>query len=99
MGGCGAAWGQATERFKAQRIPGPKPYYSTNERCTVWFEPTEVWELRGADLTLSNVHRAAFGVIHPDRGVSIRRATPVTLPRAAQAPSGSSALGICVCRT
>ncbi len=63
---------QATERFRAQRIPGPKPYYSTNERCSVWFEPTEVWELRGADLTLSAVHKAAFGLIHPQRGVSIR---------------------------
>lgn len=30
------------------RTAGPKPYYNTGERCSVWFEPTEVWELRGA---------------------------------------------------
>lgn len=63
---------QATERFQQHRLPGPKPYYSTNERPDVWFEPTEVWELRGADLTLSAVHKAAFGLIHDSRGVSLR---------------------------
>ncbi|KAG1658390.1 hypothetical protein FOA52_010069 [Chlamydomonas sp. UWO 241] len=54
------------------RIPGPKPYYSTGEACSVWFEPTEVWEVRGADLTLSPVHTAAAGRLHPERGVGLR---------------------------
>ena len=49
-----------------------RAYYSTNERPDVWFEPTEVWEIRGADLTLSAVHKSAFGLIHPTRGVSLR---------------------------
>lgn len=38
--------GQATERFKKRQIPGPKPYYSTHEWPSLWFEPTEVWEVR-----------------------------------------------------
>ena len=62
---------QATERCK-QKIIERRAYYSTNERPDVWFEPTEVWEIRGADLTLSAVHKSAFGLIHPTRGVSLR---------------------------
>eukprot|EP00198_Chlamydomonas_reinhardtii_P008670 XP_001698007.1 predicted protein [Chlamydomonas reinhardtii] len=62
----------AKERLGATIIPGPKPYYNTGERCSVWFEPTEVWELRGADLTLSPVHRAASGRLHTERGVGMR---------------------------
>lgn len=63
---------QATTRFKATAIPAKKPYYRTNESPDVWFEPTEVWEIRGADLTISPVHKAAVGHIHPDRGISLR---------------------------
>ena len=62
---------QATERCK-QKVIERRAYYSTNERPDVWFEPTEVWEIRGADLTLSAVHKSAFGLIHPTRGVSLR---------------------------
>jgi len=57
---------------QATRIPGPKAYYVTNEQPSVWFEPTEVWELRGADLTLSPVHKAAVGQLHQERGVGLR---------------------------
>lgn len=48
---------QATERLMAARLPGPKPYYVTGESPQLWFEPGEVWEIRGADLTLSPVHK------------------------------------------
>jgi DNA ligase 1 len=49
-----------------------KPYYNTSESPDVWFEPVEVWEIRGADLTLSPVHKAAVGKVHPERGCSLR---------------------------
>jgi len=63
----------ATERLgRQQRIDAPKPYYVTAETCSVWFEPMEVWEIRGADLTISPVHKAARGHLHPERGVSMR---------------------------
>lgn len=62
----------AKERLSATIIPGPKPYYNTGESPSVWFEPTEVWEVRGADLSISPVHRAAVGLIHPDRGMGLR---------------------------
>jgi hypothetical protein len=34
----------------------PRLHYA-GEQCGVWFEPTEVWEIRGADLSISPVHR------------------------------------------
>ena len=55
-----------------RQLPGPKPYYSTGERPDLWFEPGEVWEIRGADLTISPVHMSAAGHLHPSRGVSLR---------------------------
>jgi DNA ligase-1 len=44
----------------------------TNERPPFWFTPTEVWEIRGADITLSPTHMAAVGMVHPQRGLSMR---------------------------
>lgn len=38
----------------------------------VWFEPREVWEIRGADITLSPVYNSAKGYISQERGLSLR---------------------------
>jgi hypothetical protein len=38
----------------------------------VWFDPGEVWEIRGADLTLSPVHKAAAGLVGSERGIGLR---------------------------
>ncbi|KAF9469892.1 ATP-dependent DNA ligase, partial [Collybia nuda] len=38
----------------------------------VYLKPQEVWEIRGADITLSPVSLAAKGVVSPVRGLSIR---------------------------
>jgi len=63
----------ATQRLGARTIPSRKAYYDTSECCDVWFEPTEVWEVRGADLTLSPVHAAARGLVpDTDRGIALR---------------------------
>ncbi|KAF5727475.1 DNA ligase 1-like [Tripterygium wilfordii] len=55
-------------------IPGPKPYYRFADTINpdVWFEPTEVWEVKAADLTKSPVHRAAIGIVDSDKGISLR---------------------------
>ena len=70
-------WLQATERLSKQQCER-KRYYNTGESPSVYFEPREVWEIRGADLTISPVHRAAIGCIdaNPERGVSLRLAVP-----------------------
>ena len=38
----------------------------------VFFRPVEVWEIRGADITLSPVYTAALGLVSDERGLSIR---------------------------
>lgn len=56
-GACEHDGAQASKRLLDQRLPGPKPYYVTGESPQLWFEPSEVWEIRGAELTLSPVHK------------------------------------------
>ncbi|KAI0706815.1 hypothetical protein C8T65DRAFT_651542 [Cerioporus squamosus] len=41
-------------------------------RPEVYFKPQEVWEIRGADITISPVSVAALGVISQTRGLSLR---------------------------
>lgn len=38
----------------------------------VWFRPAVVLEVRGAELTLSPIHRAGVGQIRPDAGLALR---------------------------
>lgn len=61
------------EFFSGDNILCKKPtYYQTAEVPDMWFVPQVVWEIRGADLTVSPVHLAAVGLVHPSRGISIR---------------------------
>ncbi|CAN0039273.1 unnamed protein product, partial [Phaeothamnion confervicola] len=38
----------------------------------VWIAPEVVWEVQGADLSVSPVHMAAVGKVDPNKGISIR---------------------------
>ncbi|KAM1298999.1 hypothetical protein ACFX2F_025739 [Malus domestica] len=59
--------------FSGAKILSRKPpYYKTSEMPDMWFSPELVWEIRGADFTVSPVHQAAVGLVHPSRGISIR---------------------------
>ncbi|KAJ2081920.1 ATP-dependent DNA ligase Cdc17, partial [Coemansia sp. S100] len=44
-------------------IAAPKPYYAVSDKSKpdIWFEPTQVWEVKAADLSLSSTYLAAFG--------------------------------------
>ena len=53
-------------------LDAPAAGVETGERAQFWFEPCEVWELRGADVTVSPVHMAAAGLVHSTRGLSMR---------------------------
>ncbi|KAF8009577.1 hypothetical protein BT93_J0552 [Corymbia citriodora subsp. variegata] len=60
--------------LRSKVIPKPKSYYRYSDTISpdVWFEPSEVWEVKAADLTISPVHRAAVGTVDPDKGISLR---------------------------
>lgn len=61
------------EFFSGDKSLLKKPsYYRTAEVPDMWFSPEVVWEIRGADFTISPVHQAAIGLVHPSRGISIR---------------------------
>merc|ERR1711988_1810634 len=50
-------YAEATKFYSERIVADPKPYYRTNETPSVWFEPCEVWEILGADLTISPAHK------------------------------------------
>lgn len=67
----GARYTKGTSQCSAEKQLG---YIESSGGHTpdVWFLPSEVWEIRGADITLSPVYKAAQGLIDPDRGLSLR---------------------------
>eukprot|EP00842_Homolaphlyctis_polyrhiza_P001982 jgi/Hompol1/2785/HPOL_000377-RA len=64
------------EFFKDHVIAHPPSYYtfgdSPNVRPDVWFSPVQVWEVKAADLSISPVHKAAIGLVDPNKGISLR---------------------------
>jgi DNA ligase-1 len=71
-----ALYKEITATFKEIALDGKPCHYNVTDslRPDFWFEPKEVWEIKGADLTLSPVHSAAAGTVvaGSERGVSLR---------------------------
>ncbi|KAH8553898.1 ATP-dependent DNA ligase [Umbelopsis sp. PMI_123] len=53
-------------------LSGPRHDYVVDHRPDVWFQACEVWEIKGADITVSPIHKGAIGRIDEARGLSLR---------------------------
>ncbi len=63
------------ESLSKIKIDKPKSYYRVNdtlEQPDHWFEAEQVWEIKCADFSISPVHTAAFGMVDPSKGISLR---------------------------
>ncbi|MBA0554819.1 hypothetical protein Golob_013901, partial [Gossypium lobatum] len=59
---------ECSASLQSKVIPEPKSYYHyTGEMPDVWFEAAEIWEVKGACLTISPKYHAAIGVVDPDK--------------------------------
>ncbi|CAI5965343.1 unnamed protein product, partial [Closterium sp. NIES-64] len=69
-----AALEERSASLRKRVIDKPPPYYRYGETLgvEVWFEPSEVWEVRAADLSISPVHRAATGHVNETKGIALR---------------------------
>ncbi|KAI3969349.1 hypothetical protein MKW92_050150 [Papaver armeniacum] len=65
---------ERSSSLQSQVIPHPKSYYCFTDATNpdVWFEPTEVWEVKAADLSISPVYLAAAGAVDAVKGISLR---------------------------
>ncbi|XP_026403288.1 DNA ligase 1-like [Papaver somniferum] len=65
---------ERSSSLESQVIPQPKSYYRFTDATNpdVWFEPTEVWEVKAADLSISPVYLAAAGAVDAVKGISLR---------------------------
>ncbi|CAH2097284.1 unnamed protein product [Euphydryas editha] len=63
-----------TDTLQQHVIDGPRNYYmyDASHAPDVWLAAASVWEVRCADLSLSPAHRAAIGLVDPERGISLR---------------------------
>lgn len=54
-------------------VQSEKPrYYRTEDTPDVWVKECSVWEVKAADLSLSPLHTAAYGLVDPNRGIALR---------------------------
>lgn len=60
------------ERLDRYRVPERHPLVESKMEADVWFEPTIVLEVLGAEITLSPIHTCAHGRIREGSGLAIR---------------------------
>ncbi len=65
---------QFYNQFKDLTIDRARNDYAINDliKPDVWLEPHQVWEILGADLSISPKYTAAIGLVSKDKGISLR---------------------------
>lgn len=65
---------QFYEQLKATVVDKPPSDYAVSDamKPDVWFSTTTVWEILGADLSISPKYTAAMGLVARDKGISLR---------------------------
>ncbi|XP_041848657.1 DNA ligase 1 [Melanotaenia boesemani] len=60
--------------LKEHILPKPRAYYRVDQSAEpdLWLDAVQVWEVKCADLSLSPVHKAAMGLVDPEKGISLR---------------------------
>ena len=67
-----AALAEMPTRLKGFELPAPSPGVVSGIVPDQWFRPHVVLEVKGAELTLSPIHRAAQGAVRPELGLALR---------------------------
>ncbi|KFK40665.1 hypothetical protein AALP_AA2G026100 [Arabis alpina] len=64
---------ERSSSLRSKVISFPKQNYQVDDRLMpdVWFQPTEVWEVKAISMRISPVQRAAIGIVDPDKGISL----------------------------
>ncbi|XP_064237169.1 DNA ligase 1 isoform X3 [Aotus nancymaae] len=62
------------QSLQALVLPSPRPYVRIDDAVTPdhWLDPSTVWEVKCADLSLSPIYPAARGLVDSDKGISLR---------------------------
>uniref|UniRef100_A0AAV1ULP5 DNA ligase n=1 Tax=Peronospora matthiolae TaxID=2874970 RepID=A0AAV1ULP5_9STRA len=62
------------DQLKERVVDKPPSDYAVTDSCKpdVWFEASCVWEILGADLSISPKYTAAIGLVAKDKGISLR---------------------------
>ena len=62
---------QSMHKHKTRYNAKPKNY-NTRMNMDVWFKPNTVWEIKGADITMSSIHMGGVGIVHESKGCGLR---------------------------
>ncbi len=58
--------------LEKHRIPQKHPQVNSKIEADVWYRPVVVFEIIGAELTVSPMHTAAYSKVREDKGIAVR---------------------------